>query len=161
MEGIDYCFRINPNTKNIICDFDKCFILPYNYPKGNCTEFKYWCVTYHPNDAFYPVEQTTGARNDMIIEGAVPTYTNALLYKMFLEKALSTLDAENILQENLFVILYSVEIISLSPLMSILHLSINFTMRLLAGKYTLFLLMNCLASLWAGPLIVCTPPCLN
>ena len=80
----------------------------------------------------------------MVIEGAVPTYTNALLYKLLLDKALSTLDAENILQENLFIILYSVEIISLSPLMSILHLSTNVPMRLLAGTYTLCLLMNCL-----------------
>ena len=78
----------------------------------------------------------------MVIEGAVPTYTNALLYKLFLDKGLSNIDAKNILQENLFIILYSVEIISLSPLMSILHLSINVPMRLLAGKHTLLILMT-------------------
>ena len=64
----------------------------------------------------------------MVFEGAVPTYTNALLYKLFLDKALSNLDAENILQENLFIIPYSDEIISLSRLMSILHFFINVTM---------------------------------
>ena len=94
LEGINYCIRIHPNTKNIHCDFNKRFSLPSNYPKGKGTEFKYWCVTYHPNGALYPVEQTTGASNDMVIEGAVPTYTNALLYKLLLDKALSTLDAE-------------------------------------------------------------------
>ena len=99
LEGIDYCLRIHTKMKNILCTLDKCFSLPSNYPKGNGKEFKHWCVTYHPNDALYPVEQTTGARNDMVFEGAVPAYTNALLYKLFLDKALSTLDAENILQE--------------------------------------------------------------
>ena len=95
----------------------------------------------------------------MVFEGAVPTYTNALLYKLFLDKALSNLDAENTLQENLFIIPYYDEISSLSRLMSILHLSINVPVLWLAGKHTLFLLMNGLSSIWAGPLIVFTTPC--
>ena len=64
----------------------------------------------------------------MVIEGVVAAYTNAWLYKLFLYKALSTLDTDNILQENLSIILYSVEMIHLSHLMSTLHFSVNVPM---------------------------------
>ena len=47
---------------------------------------------------------------------------------------MSTLDVNNILQENLSIILYSVDMISLSRLMSILHLSINVPMQWISGK---------------------------
>ncbi len=70
----------------------------------------------------------------MVLEGAVAAYTNAWLYKAFLDESLSTPDADNILQENLFIILSSVEMTALSRLFSILHFSINVPMRWLAGK---------------------------
>ena len=53
---------------------------------------------------------------------------------MFLDEALFTLDAKNILQENLFIILSSVKMIALSRLMSILRFSIIVPMRWLSGK---------------------------
>ena len=64
----------------------------------------------------------------MVLEGAVAAYTNAWLYKLFLDKALSTIDTNNILQENLFIILSYVVMIYLSRLMLIFHLSINVPM---------------------------------
>ena len=70
----------------------------------------------------------------MVLEGAVSAYKNEWLYKMFLDEALSTLDADNILLETLFIILFSIEMIYLSLLMSILHFSINVPMKWLAGK---------------------------
>ena len=160
MEGIYSCLCIHPNMKNIISELGKCFNPPGYYPKGNGTEFKHWFVTYHPYSQLYPVEITTGARNYMVIEGAVSAYTNAWLYKLFLDKVLSTLDAYDILQENLFIILFSVEMVSLSRLMSILHFSINVPIRWLTGNtHTLCMLVTGLSSLWAGQLIVCTTPC--
>ena len=65
-----------------------------------------------------------GASNDMVLEGVDAAYTNVWLYKLFLDKALSILDADNILQENVFIILSSIKMIDLSCLMSILHFSI-------------------------------------
>ena len=65
--------------KNIPRALDECFSLPANHPKGNGTEFKHWCVTYYPDSPLYPVEQTTSARNDMVLEGEVSAYTNAWL----------------------------------------------------------------------------------
>ncbi len=75
-----------------------------SHPKGNRTEFKHWSNRYHPDTPLYPVTRTTGARHDMVLEGSVATYINVWLYKRFLYEALSTPDADNILQENLFII---------------------------------------------------------
>ena len=134
LDGIDARLRIQPNMKNILRALDKCFSLPANYPKGNGTEFKYWAKRYHPDTPLVPVTRTTGARHDMVLEGAAAAYINAWLYKRFLYEALSTPDADNILQENLFIILSSVEMTALSRLFAILHYSINLPMRWLAGK---------------------------
>ena len=79
LEGIDSRLRIHPNMNNTPCALDKFFGIPDNYPKLNGTEFKHWCVTYHPNSPFHTVEQKTVARNDMVLEGAVAAYTNAWL----------------------------------------------------------------------------------
>ena len=120
--------------KNILRALDKCFSLPDNYPKRKGTYFKHWCVTYYPDYPFYPVEWTMGARNDMFSEGSVAAYTNTWLHKLFLEKLLSTIDVKNILQENLFTILSSVEMIAMSRPMSILHFYINVPMWWLDEK---------------------------
>ena len=53
----------------------------------------------------------------MVLEGEVAEYTNAWLYKLLLDEALSTIDADNIPQENLFIILSYVKMIALSQLM--------------------------------------------
>ena len=74
----------------------------------------------------------------MVLEGSVAAYKNAWFYKLLLDEDLSTLDVKNILQENLFIILSSVEMISLSRLMSILHFSVNVTMRWISGKAHIF-----------------------
>ena len=74
----------------------------------------------------------------MVLEIAFDAYTNAWLYKLFLDDALSTLDTDNILQENIFIILSSVDIIALSRLISILHFSVNVTMRWISGKAHIF-----------------------
>ena len=134
LDDIDAHLRITPNMKNILRALDKCFSLPANYPKGNGVEFKHYAKRFHPDVPLYPVERTTGSRNDMVLEGAVAAYINGWLYKLFLDEALSTPDAANILQENLFIILSSVEMIALSRLFAILHFSINVPMRWLAGK---------------------------
>ena len=64
----------------------------------------------------------------MVLEGSVTAYINAWLYKEFLDEGLSTLDAINILQENLFIILASVQMTSLSRLFSVMHYAINVPM---------------------------------
>ena len=135
LDNIDARLRVQPNMKNILRSLDKCFSFPANYPKGNGAEFQHWAKKFHPGVALYPVQRSTGARHNMVLEGAVAAYINAWLYKLFLDEGLSTPDADNILEENLFIILSSMEMIALSRLFSILHFTINVPMRWLAGKY--------------------------
>ena len=56
------------------------------------------------------------------------------MHKEFLDEGLTVPDVSNILQENLFIILASVEMTALSRLYAIIHYSINMPMRWLAGK---------------------------
>jgi len=70
----------------------------------------------------------------MVLEGSVTAYINAWLYKEFLDEGLSTLDARNILQENLFITLTSVQMASLSRFFAVLCYTISVPMRWLAGK---------------------------
>ena len=134
LDDIDTRLRVQPNMKNGLRSLEKCFSLPANYPKGNGAEFKHWAKRFHPGVPLYPVQRTTGARHDMVLEGAVAAYINAWLYKEFLDEGLSTPDTSNILQENLFIILASTEMTALSRLFSILHYTVNVLMRWLAGK---------------------------
>ena len=70
----------------------------------------------------------------MVLKGVVAAYKNAWLYKLFLDEALSNLDAVDILQESLFIILYYVEMISMSRLILNINFSINVPMRWISGK---------------------------
>ena len=128
LDEIDSRLRVDPNMKNVLRALDKCFSLPANYPKGNGAEFKHWAKRFHPGVPLYPVQRTTGAQHAMVLEGSVAAYINTWLYKEFLDEGLSTLDASNILQENLFIILASVQMTSLSRLFSVMHYAINVPM---------------------------------
>ena len=78
----------------------------------------------------FPVQRSTGARNDMIIEGSAAFYINGWLYKAFLDEHLSTIDPDNILHENLWMCITSVELTAQARLLSIIHYSINLPMPL-------------------------------
>ena len=131
---VDSRLRVTANMKSILRALDKCFSLPANYPKGNGVEFKHWLEKYHECVPLYPVQRSTGARNDMILEGAAAVYINGWLYKLFLDEQLSTPRADNILQENLFIVLSSVELLASSRVFAIIHFAINVPMRWLAGN---------------------------
>ena len=81
LEDIDTCLHTTPNMKNILHTINKCFSLPANYPKGNRTEFKYWAKGYHPDAPLYPIQQSSGSHNNMVLEGAIAAYINEWLYK--------------------------------------------------------------------------------
>ena len=131
---IESRLRVTANMKSILRALDKCFSLLANYPKGNGVEFKHWLEKYHDCVPLYPVQRSTGARNDMILEGAAAVYINGWLYKLFLDEQLSTPKADNILQENLFIVLSSAELLAASRVFSIIHFTINIPMRWLAGN---------------------------
>ena len=124
--------HVTVNMKSILRALNKCFSLPVNYPKGNGVEFKHWLEKYHECVPLYPVQRST--RNAMILEGVAAVYINGWLYKLFLDEQLSTPRADNILQECLFVVLSSVELLASSRVFAIIHFAINIPMRWLAGN---------------------------
>ena len=92
-------------------DVDKEFSLPVNYPKGHGTQFKHWLGTQHPGALLVPVLRATGSRQDMAVEGAACVYWNQNYYVKFLNECLKS-HCDNILQNNLFIILTSMEMIA-------------------------------------------------
>ena len=133
-DEIDPRLRVQPNMQSILRAIDKCFSLPANYPKGEGQRFKHWMIKYHPDFPLYPVQRSNGARCDQILEGSVAVYMNGGVYLLFLDEALTVPNADNILQENCFIVLSSVELLALSRFYSILHFAVNLPMRWLAGN---------------------------
>jgi hypothetical protein len=74
------------------------------------------------------VEQSAGSRQDLCTEGCLAIYMNYPYYIEFLDEMLRKPKQSNqqvsILQQNLFVVLTSTEMIALARLLSILHISI-------------------------------------
>ena len=66
---------------------------------------------------------------DVICSGADAVYNNRPLNVEFLDKRLRIKDNANILQENLFVVLTSLEMIAVSRFFSILHVAVVIPIR--------------------------------
>ena len=112
---------------------DKYFILPANYPKDCGNEFKHWLKLNHRGAFMVPVACTSGSRQDLAVEGAAAVYWNHKYYVEFLDERMKAA-RDNILQENLFIVLTSVEMIALCRLSDIFHIIIYISMRFLAGN---------------------------
>eukprot|EP00965_Chrysotila_dentata_P105673 3490413-Pleurochrysis_carterae.AAC.1 len=93
-----------------------------------------WVERMHPRASLLHVERTKGSRPDLAFEGAAPVYTNRVLWVEFLDERLRMPGADDILQENLFVCLTSVELIASVRVHAILYLSVVIPLRLLAGN---------------------------
>ena len=133
LDNIFSRLRVSTKFDAVLRAVDKCFSLPCNYPKGAGDEFKHWMRENHPGDLLVAVQQTSGSRQDLIVEGASAVYWNRRYYVEFLDESLRSKN-DNILQENLFIILTSSEMITLSCVFSIIHFSISLPMRWLAGS---------------------------
>ena len=88
---------------------------------------------HHPGVLLLHVERATGSRNDLIVEGSGAVYWNRQYWVEFLDDRLR-IPGGNILQENLFVVLSSLEIVALSRVCSIVHLAICLPVRWLAAN---------------------------
>ena len=118
----------------VMISTDKEFSLPANYPKGHGHEFKFWLDKYHPGVLLVPVEQVTGQRHDLVVEGAAAIYWNRKYYIEFLNDRLIATDKGkgNILQTNLFVVLSCMEMVAMCRVYAIFHFCISIPMRWLA-----------------------------
>lgn len=155
LSNIEFRLRVTTMFDGILRAIDKEFSLPANYPKGHGDMFKHWLRMYHPEALLVPVERTAGSRQDLACEGAAAVYWNRRLvsvskqsiiasillihfdnlryYVEWLDECLRTVK-DNILQENLFIVLTSVEMIALCRVMAILHYKICMPLRWLAGN---------------------------
>ena len=137
LDEIDSKLRVSASISAIVRAIDKEFSLSANYPKGHGALFAEFMLEYHPGALLLHVERASGSRQDICTEGSLPIFMNYEYYLEFLDMMLRrrTKDSKaSILQKNLFVVLSSSEMIALTHLLSILHLSIVMPFRWLAGK---------------------------
>ena len=83
------------------------------------------------------MERAAGSRQDLCTEGSLAIFMNYPYYAEFLDEQLSKVSTNlqaSILQQNLWVVLTSSEMIALARLLSILHISICIPFCYLAGK---------------------------
>ena len=134
LQEIASIFRVSPDLLQVIRAYHKEFSLCCNYPKGHGDEFLVWMIENYPQEFLMHAERATGTRQDVICMGAGPIYKNRNLNLEFLDERLRVCGCNNILQQNLFIILSSVEMIAVSRLFAILHVSICMPVRWLAGN---------------------------
>ena len=133
LDCIDTRLRVSTNFETILRAVDKEFSLAANYPKGHGELFRKWMETHHPGAVLFHVERTSGSRQDLCVEGAGAVYWNQKYWIEFLDERLR-IPGDNILQENLFIVLSSCEMIALARVCAIVHLSICLPTRWLAGN---------------------------
>ena len=140
LDKIDPKLRVTTSMSAIIRAVDKEFSLSANYPKGHGKLFLEWIREYYPGVLLLHVERAAGSRQDLCTEGSMAIYLNYPYYVEFLDMMLrkhrcgNSNDKASILQQNLFVALTSEEMIALSCLLSIFHISVCIPFRWLAGK---------------------------
>ncbi len=130
---IDHRLRVSTMFDAILRALDKAVSLPANYPKGFGDQFKHWLLKYHPGALLVPVQRAAGSRQDLATEGAGAVYWNRIYYVEYLDECLRS-GNDNILQENLFIVLTSVEMVALCRIMAIIHFKICMPLRWLAGN---------------------------
>jgi hypothetical protein len=140
LDEIDPKLRVSTSMSALIRAVDKEFSLSANYPKGHGKLFLEWIREYYPGVLLLHVERAAGSRQDLCTEGSMAVYMNYQYYIEFLDMMLRKTRRGNgnemasILQQNLFVALTSTEMIALSRLLSIFHISVCMPFRWLAGK---------------------------
>ena len=134
LEDICSFLRVSPDLATIIYAYHKEFSLTSNYPKGHGELFRDWIIENYPMEFLLHAERSNGNRMDVICMGADAVYNNRPKNVEFLDKRLRITDNANILQENLFIVLSSLEMIAVSRFFSILHVSLVIPCRWLAGN---------------------------
>ena len=134
IEDIDPSLRVSSSMSALIRAFDKEFSLCANYRKGHGMLFNEWMKEHHAGELLLHVERAGGARHDLFVEGAPAIYWNRVYCIEFLDERLRLSGEGNILQENLFIILSSLEMVALARTCSIIYLSICLPFRWIAAR---------------------------
>ncbi len=147
--------RVPPGFDGFAYVFDKEFSLCANYPKGRGKLFLMWMKEIHPMELLLHVMRAASSgRQDVCLMAALAMFWNRNYCLEFLEHIIRYCGKEdNILVQNLFSVLSSVEMVVTSWLWSIFHLSIIQTLCYLVANTHKFAeygwgLLNCIVS-WA------------
>ena len=76
LNAINFRYRVSTMFDAVLRSVDKEFSLPANYPKGHGDMFKIWMEKHHPGSLLLPVERSTGARHNLVVEDAAAVYWN-------------------------------------------------------------------------------------
>ncbi len=108
--------RINLSSASaVIRAIKKEFSLSANYPKGHGELFLEWIHEHYSGVLLLHVERATGSCQDLCTKGCLAIYMNYKYYVEFLDEMLcKKVGQASILQQNLFVILTSAEMLALS-----------------------------------------------
>ena len=134
IDAIDFRLRVGTDMVMVLRAADKEFSLCANYPKGHGDLFREWMQRVHPKALLLHVIRTAGSRQDLAFDGSRALYLNRRYWVEFLDERLRVPSASNILQECLYVLLTSVEMVASARIHSIINLAIVLPMRWLAGK---------------------------
>ena len=115
---------MSPDLAHVIRVFHKDLSLTDNYPNGHGEKFLEWVINNYPKLFLMHAEQATGRRQDIITMGAGPIYWNGIFNVEFLDDVLWVKGAGNVLQEKLFAIMSSLEMVACCRFFSILQLAI-------------------------------------
>ena len=126
--------RAHPDLAHVIREFHKEFSLTVNCPKRHGEKFLEWIIKNDPNAFLMHAERATGSRQDLITISAGPIYWNIIFNVEFLDDVLRVKGAGNVLQENLFTILSSLEMVACCRFFSIHQLANCLPLRWLTGK---------------------------
>lgn len=133
LEEISSILRVNPDLSMVIRAYDKQFSGNCNYAKGGGEEFGQFMHDNHSEGYLYGVTRSAGSRQDLICMGSIAIYMNRNYNVEFLAEKLEMKDHENILEENLFTVLVSSEMISVARFWAIVHVAIVMPVRWLSG----------------------------
>ena len=134
LEEISSILRVNPDLSTVIRAYDKCFSCNCNYAKGDGEEFLQFMHDNYSDEYLYSVTRSAGSRQDLICMGSIAIYMNRNYNVEFLNEKLTLKNHDNILEENLFTILVSSEMIAVARFWAIVHVAIVMPVRWLAGK---------------------------
>eukprot|EP00965_Chrysotila_dentata_P167326 5525174-Pleurochrysis_carterae.AAC.1 len=84
-----------------------------------------WLVENHGGALYLPVERADGGRQDLDFDGALPIYINRIYFVSFLKTLSLQLDRSNILEDFMWTVLRSEEMIALARACTLIDLLVS------------------------------------
>ena len=113
LKEIDVYLRVKIDGGSVFRSNDKCFNLSRKYPKGNSDGFHGNIEEHHPSVLLFHVKNAKGNIQEIITESTGSMCMDRLYYADNLDRRLRSLGKNNIVEENLFILHFSVHAVAL------------------------------------------------